>query len=442
MPRPERKLPPVYLCKSGPDGASCRLKWLASTCLAGMVGVCLIGVAIYASLNMGDGSGMVTSIKRASLAALQPMRSATLAKDGQSANGQKEDRIQMTAAGFATRQVIHDTVIERQGSREFITIKPYLRIVAGLATELPAEASDEAPAFNPFKLYSDSTPVGAGGEADAAPQAVTVNMVEVPGGILPQSDGVELRPDEVNQLVAEAAENFAYAEAADQTGAVGDGQAQLIQAAYHPEDGLGTGPSVHTTVIQKSADDQVADDDDDDFDELLAGAETKTLKVGSGDTLQSLFTKAGTDPSEANDIIDTLSSIFAAKDLKSGQELRFTMVPAPSDTGRWSRPRCRSSITTPTSPPWPATGRASMWPRPSRSATTPSRRRARPAPRCTPPSITPRSSNTFRPTPSRSCSASTPTTSTSSRRSKPATRSRCSSTAAMTTRSANCSTPR
>ena len=107
MPRLERKLPPVYLCETGPDGASCRLKWLASTCVAGMVGVCLIGVAIYASLNMGDGSGMMSSLKRASLAALQPVRSATLAKNGQSANGQKEDRIQMTAAGFVSRQVIH-----------------------------------------------------------------------------------------------------------------------------------------------------------------------------------------------------------------------------------------------------------------------------------------------------------------------------------------------
>ena len=173
IPKPERKLPPVYLCESGPDGVGCRLKWMASTCLAGLVGVCLIGVAIYASLNMSDGSGMVSSIKRASLAALQPIRSATLAKDGQSATGQKQDRIQMTAAGFASRQVIHDTVIERQGSREFITIKPYLRIVAGLATELPVDAS-EVPPFNPFKLYSDSTPVGAGGSDDDAPQAVSV----------------------------------------------------------------------------------------------------------------------------------------------------------------------------------------------------------------------------------------------------------------------------
>ena len=333
MPRPERKLPPVYLCESGPDGASCRLKWLASTCVAGMVGVCLIGAAIYASLNMGDGSGMMSSIKRASLAALQPMRSATLAKDGQSATGQKEDRIQMTAAGFATRQVIHDTVIERQGSREFITIKPYLRIVAGLATELPADAN-EAPPFNPFKLYSDQTPVGAGGDADDAPQAVSVKLIDVPGGILPQSDGVELRQDEVGRLVAEAAENFAYADfATDETGALGDGQARLLKAAFRPDDGLGLTPSPHTTVIQKSVDDAAADEDD-EFDELLAGAETKTLTVGRGDTLMSLFAKVGTEPSEATQIIDALAPIFAVKDLKSGQEIRFTLVPAPSDTGQ------------------------------------------------------------------------------------------------------------
>ena len=86
-------------------------------------------------------------------------------------------------------------------------------------------------------------------------------------------------------------------------------------------------------MIQKSAEDDDADDDDDDFDELLAGAETKTLNVGRGDTLMSLFAKVGTEPSEASTIIEALSSIFGAKDLKSGQEVRFTLVPAPSDTG-------------------------------------------------------------------------------------------------------------
>jgi murein DD-endopeptidase MepM/ murein hydrolase activator NlpD len=302
-----------------------------------MVGVCLIGVAIYASMNMADGSGMMSSIKRASLAALQPIRTATLANDGQSPNGQKEDRIQMTAAGFATRHVIHDTVIERQGSREFITIKPYLRIVAGLATEMPADAG-ELPPFNPFKLYSDATPVGASGDTADAPQAVSVNVVDVAGGLLPQSDGVELRPDEVGQLVNEAAENFAYAEAplagaTDETGSIGGGdQARLVQAAYHPEDGL----APHTTEIQKKVLGDDAEDDDDGglSDDLLAGAETKSVDVGRGDTLMTLFAKAGTEPSEATTIIEALSPIFGAKDLKAGQEVRFTLVPAPSDTGQ------------------------------------------------------------------------------------------------------------
>ena len=325
MPKAERKLPPVYLCETGPDGASCRIKWLASTCLAGIVGVCLIGVAIYASLNMADGSGMVSSIKRASLAALEPMRTATLAKSGQSAGGQKEDRIHLTEAGFATRQVIHDTVIERHGSREFITIKPYLRIVAGLGTESPADA-DQLPPFNPFKLYSDATPVGASGEAEDAPQAVSVNVVEVPGGILPQSDGVELKPEDVGRLVAEAAEIFAYAEGAN----AGDGEARLIQAAYHPEDGLG---SQQTTVISKSTDD-TAEAEDEPFEDLYAGAQVKTLKVGSGDTLMSLFTKIEAEPAQAKEVIDALEPIFSAKDLKPGQEVRFTLVPAPSDTGQ------------------------------------------------------------------------------------------------------------
>ena len=325
MPKAERKLPPVYLCETGPDGASCRIKWLASTCLAGIVGVCLIGVAIYASLNMADGSGMVSSIKRASLAALEPMRTATLAKSAQSAGGQKEDRIHLTEAGFATRQVIHDTVIESHGSREFITIKPYLRIVAGLGTESPADA-DQLPPFNPFKLYSDATPVGASGEAEDAPQAVSVNVVEVPGGILPQSDGVELKPEDVGRLVAEAAEIFAYAEGAN----AGDGEARLIQAAYHPEDRLG---SQQTTVISKSTDD-TAEAEDEPFEDLYAGAQVKTLKVGSGDTLMSLFTKIEAEPAQAKEVIDALEPIFTANDLKPGQEVRFTLVPAPSDTGQ------------------------------------------------------------------------------------------------------------
>ncbi len=328
LSKAERKPLPVYLCEHGPDGENCRLKWLASTCVAGMVGVCLIGVAIYASMNMDDGSGMMSSIRRASLAALQPIRGARLADNGQSPAGQKEDRIAMTAAGFVTRHVIHETVTERQGSREFITIKPYLRIVAGLTTDVPDDA-DKLPPFNPFKLYSDQTPVGAGETSSDAPQAVSVDLVDVPGARVPQSDGIELRTDEVNALVGEAAENFAYAD-----GPLGGGGATLQLASYNPQDGFKpAAPAINTTDIHKSMEDADTGDDDDDIDQdLIASGTEKKLTVGKGDTLASLFAKMDTDPAEAETIIDALNPIFQADDLKPGEEVSFVLVPAPSDT--------------------------------------------------------------------------------------------------------------
>ena len=328
MSKGERELPPVYLCETSHDGAGCRLKWMASTCLAGMVGVCLIGVAIYASMNMSDGSGMVSSIKRASLAALQTIRSARLAHDAQSPSGQKEDRIQMTTAGFVSRHVIHDTVVERQGSREFITIKPYLRIVAGMAMS-PPENANALPPFNPFKLYSDTTPIGGGDAAAEAAQSVVINVVDVPGGLLPQTDHVELEPEQVNRLVAAAAENFAYADAPPAFGQSGDGEATLQLASYRPGEVERPRLLPHTTVMQKTF-----EEDEDLSDENVAGAETKVIDVKTGDNLLGVLLDAGTDKNMASAILDALDAVFGPDDLRPGQKIDFRLVPAPSDSGQ------------------------------------------------------------------------------------------------------------
>ena len=295
-----------------------------------MVGVCLIGFAVYASMSMSDGKGMVSSIKQASLAALKPMRSATLARDGQSATVEKGDRIQLTASGFTSRNVIHETVVEHQGSREYITIKPYLRIVAGLATA-PSDDADTLPLFNPFKLYTDSTPVGTDGDSAAAdaPQAVSIHVADLANGALPQDDGVELKPDEINALVNEAAENFAYADmpqgGAEVTGSL------LQPAAYRSDSGSGPSPlAPNLTVIHKSTAEQ---DDDNDVDlDAAEDADTKTVKVDRGDTLAGIIVKVGAEQTQAKAIVEALAPVFPAGNLKPGQEVRFALVPAPSDT--------------------------------------------------------------------------------------------------------------
>src|SRR5680860_1916438 len=48
---------PVFLPEPGDSRATTRLKWLASTCIAAVVGIGVIGSSIYASLDMEDGTG-------------------------------------------------------------------------------------------------------------------------------------------------------------------------------------------------------------------------------------------------------------------------------------------------------------------------------------------------------------------------------------------------
>ena len=321
----KRELPPVYLCESGHEGPAHRLKWMASTCLAGMVGVCLIGVAIYASMNMEDGSGMVNSIKRASLAALQPIRGARLAQDAQSASGQKADRIQMTSAGFASRQVIHDTIVQHQGDREFITIKPYLRIIAGLSTDKPENAS-LLPTFNPFKLYSDSTPIGGGTDAVDPSLSLQVNMVDVPGGLLPATDDIELDPEQVDGLVLRAAENFAYAESPQVLGE-SQGEATLQLASYRPGEVERPRFLPNTTVIEK-----IADEDEVFQESQVANAETKVITVGKSDTLLGVMLKVGASKELATELIDSLDAVFGPEDLKPKQKIDFRLVESVADS--------------------------------------------------------------------------------------------------------------
>ncbi len=321
----ERELPPVYLCESSHEGPAHRLKWMASTCLAGMVGVCLIGVAIYASMNMSDGSGMVNSIKRASLAALQPIRGARLAQDAQSVGGQKEDRIQMTSAGFASRQVIHDTIVQRQGDREFITIKPYLRVIAGLATEKPEDAS-RLPTFNPFKLYSDATADRRRARMRTTPRCPTGDMIDVPGGLLPATDDIELEPEQVDGLVASAADNFSYAETPVALGET-SGEATLQLASYRPGEAERPRILPNTTVMRK-----VADEDGDFQESQVANAETKVITVGRSDTLLGVMQKVGASKELATELIDSLDAVFGPEDLKPKQKIDFRLVESLADS--------------------------------------------------------------------------------------------------------------
>jgi len=285
-------------------------------------------------MNVEDGTGVVSSIKRAGLAAMKPVQRALPVAAFQSVAGQKGDRIPTTTEGLSTRHIIHDTVVQRRNEREYIRIKPYARLVARLGTSHPPEAS-EIPAFNPFKLYSNPKPVADNSDGEAridTSRDARIDVYELEGGILPTNDGLALEAKELAELMAErdalsAVQPFAMRPGIDPE----DGANGLVQrAAYHPDDApspqqLGRDIEPNTTIVAKTVETLEG------VDEVADGSETKAITVEKGDTLMSILANAGAEKWQAKAIADAMAPVFKPKNLNKGQEVRFTLVPAPKN---------------------------------------------------------------------------------------------------------------
>ena len=329
---PGRTSSAVFIPEPGDSRAGTRLKWLASTCLAAIVGVGVIGSSIYGSMNLGDGTGVVSSIKHASLDALRPVRKAQSVASFQSIAGQKEDRIPTTTEGLSTRHVIHDTVVQRRGEREYLRIKPYVRLVARLATSQPEDTS-KIPGFNPFKLYSNPKPVaenGGGETVIGAARDTDIQMTELEGGILPTNDGLKLDAQEIARLMKERDELFAAQPLAMRPAILPEGENGMVRKAAYSPDSL-TAPGEfrpappNTTVVTKTLETL------DGVDKVVDGSETKAVKIKRGDTLMSILAEAGAEKWQARAIADAMQPVFPAKSIRKGQEVRLTLMPAPKN---------------------------------------------------------------------------------------------------------------
>ncbi len=275
-------------------------------------------------MNLEDGTGVVSSIKHASLDAMRPVRKVLSVASIRAVAGQKGDRIPTTTEGLSTKHIIHDTVVQRRGEREYLRIKPYARLVATLATSQP-EDTQNIPAFNPFKLYSNPKPVSENSDGEAGidtSRDASIQLYELEGGILPTNDGLKLGGLEIAQLMKERDELFAV-------------QPFAMRPAIHPEGGKGedlaaagelkTDIPANTTIVAKTIETL------DGVDEVADGTETKSVTVKRGDTLMSILSEAGAEIWQAKAIADAMTPVFKPRNMKKGQEILFTLMPAPKN---------------------------------------------------------------------------------------------------------------
>jgi murein DD-endopeptidase MepM/ murein hydrolase activator NlpD len=327
VPAGKGRLPELYMRDAHARQLVSRLKWFISTCLVGAAGLCIIGIAMYASTDMEDGSGMYGSLKSAALGALKAKGTGNLIGEKVALPGQKTDKIPMTTKGLTTRYTIQDSVVERRNAREFISVKPYIRITASLSTEQP-EGAESIPTFNPFDLYVEKSPDNKktvqADQSDRAPhnQFMAIRIVDLAGGFLPEEDGQLLNDDDIERHVAEA--DAIYAESAAQLrpgiNAEGEAAGDQANAGGEPQTPAAPAKLAYTTVLEK------IQDEDDQF----GNSDQRSVIVNEGDTLVDLLENVGAESWQAQAINETLTS--AGLKLRPGQEVRLEMAPAATDT--------------------------------------------------------------------------------------------------------------
>lgn len=293
-------------------------------------------MAMYATSNIEDGSGIVESMQRKLREAMKP-KTNNIIEEKAAHFGEKTDKIKTTTRGLTTRYIIQDSVVERRNTREFIKQKPYTRIVASLSTVKPDNA-DSIPNFNPFDIYVDNEPTRSDaphtnqGTTTSRNEFLSARVLELTGGSIIEEDGLELTDDEAERYVAEA--DAVYAESAAQLrpsimpgsepyGMDSGESAPAATALSLTQSGNGerTRALPHTTVAEKATDEEEATDDD---------GQVQFVIVKPNETLSSILKTAGAEAWQAQSISDIITKVPGFR-LRAGQEVRMQLVPAASD---------------------------------------------------------------------------------------------------------------
>ena len=318
-----RALRDLYEADHGAAPPGGRFRWLMSTVLAGGVGAIAIFTVIYGSADPRESSDtLLPALRRIGEGNLPAPAMPNLRRlAGLNWFTPKSDRMEMTSGATSTRFVIHEKLHQRRNGRDYIHAKPYVRILARLA-QPTGEFAEKIPPFNPFRLYANNTPIndgeGEGEETAGAQNAdVVIRVVELLGGVLPIEDGQRMEPSEIAEIVARAEDAL---------------RTPVSDLVHVSEEGkpvnTALAPAPNTTILAKTGGDVIEPTSD------IEDGELSIIKVGKGETLTQILTKAGADQWQAKAMVEAARGTFHERELEPGNEVHLTLVAGLGDQNR------------------------------------------------------------------------------------------------------------
>ncbi len=298
--------PPLRIEGDEPGSSrAVNVRWLASTVLAGFLGIVLLGSAIFTSMN-----GATRLATPGVFARWDPYG----ARAGGTNTNRKSDQIALGRGVDEQRHIFRVSTTTRSGNREIVRTRPVTRIAANLAT---GNLGVDIPAFNPLAMFADNDAPEADMTAEALPATdgdMSYTVKNLGDVALKPDDGPTVPLDQVLAAVRDTATMEALHND-DLSGFGGFGGAPATLAA------LGGAPNM--TVVPKSAARNEAGGTEDE----------RVVTARENDRLDALLIRQGATSDEARDIASAFGaqSGYGTMALTTGQLVKILMAP---DGGR------------------------------------------------------------------------------------------------------------
>ncbi len=308
------------------DRRGVNVRWLGASVLTGVTGAVLIGASIYIALE-----GATTSANPPERAALGPVRGGD-DREHPSIASRKADRLNLTENTVLARQSFKAPMTIRNGDREAIKVRQFVRIATNLSLSTGTYATD-IPPFNPMRLFADAPqerppepqPEVADADVSVVRQDLTPIAIEASAPALSDDDVLAML-EEDRRLSAEAGRQSAVPIPAQ----------QMLSRTLKQPDGLGDAlgyarivDAPFSTIEVRVVPENVTNLPK--VDQRAAGplVEEREIILKKGETLETALRSYGATPDQIQAITNALSARIKVAALGEGQRLRVLIAPGP-----------------------------------------------------------------------------------------------------------------
>jgi len=303
------------------------LRWLGASVLTGVTGAVLIGASIYIALE------------GATISALPPERAALNGRAPSGTNeertsnlARKADRLNMTENTSSARQSFKAPMTIRNGEREAIKVRQFVRIATNLSLTAGTYASD-IPPFNPLRLFAEGmdeqrvepTPEVADADVSVLRRDLAAVAIAASAPSLTDSDVLAILEEE----------RRVFNEAGRRTSVPIPAQQMLSRTLRQPEglgDALGYARVVDapfSTIEVRVVPENVTDLPKIEQTAMAPLVEERDVALKKGETLETVLRSYGGTPQQIAAITSALAARIKVEGLTEGQRLRILIAPGP-----------------------------------------------------------------------------------------------------------------